>query len=43
MKLAEDNCDFIIGFICQNKISENPALLHIAPGKNFPYNYFFKE
>ncbi len=41
VKLAEDHSDFVIGFICQNKISENPALLHIAPGKHAHNDYLF--
>jgi uridine monophosphate synthetase len=30
--MAESNDDFVIGFICQKRLSENPALLHMAPG-----------
>ena len=32
VKLAEENKDFVIGFICQNKLSEDPQMLHLTPG-----------
>jgi len=32
IQLAESNNDFVIGFICQKKLSTDPTLLHIAPG-----------
>ena len=32
VKLAEENKDFVIGFICQNSLSEDPQLLHLTPG-----------
>jgi uridine monophosphate synthetase len=30
--MAEANDDFVIGFISQKRLSDNPALLHMAPG-----------
>ena len=30
--MAESNEDFVMGFICQKKLSPNPTLLHMAPG-----------
>lgn len=33
--MAEENSDFVIGFISQKNVSNNPALLHIAPGIQF--------
>ena len=33
IQIAEENKDFIIGFICQNRISENPQMLHLTPGR----------
>lgn len=33
--MAEENSDFVIGFICQKKLSENPEMLHIMPGVQF--------
>lgn len=32
VKMAESNDDFVIGFICQKRLSANPSLLHMAPG-----------
>jgi orotidine 5'-phosphate decarboxylase subfamily 1 len=32
VKMAEENPDFVIGFICLRKLSENPALIHMTPG-----------
>lgn len=32
VELAEQNADFVMGFICQEKISDDPRLLHITPG-----------
>ncbi|XP_005096073.2 uridine 5'-monophosphate synthase [Aplysia californica] len=32
VKIAEENPDFVIGFICLSKLSSNPALLHMTPG-----------
>lgn len=35
VKMAEENSDFVIGFISQKNVSSNPALIHIAPGIQF--------
>ena len=35
VSMAEMNSDFIIGFICQSKVSKDPGLLHMTPGKLF--------
>lgn len=32
VKMAEENSDFVIGFICLRKLSENPAFVHMTPG-----------
>jgi uridine monophosphate synthetase len=32
IKMAEENPDFVIGFICQKKLSDNPAFIHMTPG-----------
>jgi uridine monophosphate synthetase len=32
LKMAEENPDFVIGFVCLRKLSENPALIHMTPG-----------
>ena len=32
VKLAEQYRDFVIGFICQNKLTDDPAMLHMTPG-----------
>lgn len=32
VKMAEENSDFVIGFICLKKLSDNPALVHMTPG-----------
>jgi uridine monophosphate synthetase len=32
VKMAEDNSDFVIGFICTSRVSENPAFIHMTPG-----------
>ncbi|MES2142522.1 MAG: orotidine-5'-phosphate decarboxylase [Pseudomonadota bacterium] len=32
VKMAHDNLDFVIGFIAQKQLSENPGLLHMTPG-----------
>ena len=31
---AESHADFIMGFICRNKLSDNPNLVHMTPGMN---------
>ena len=33
--MAEENSDFVIGFISQKNVSINPAFIHIAPGIQF--------
>ena len=33
--MAEENADFVIGFISQKNVSTNPAFIHIAPGIQF--------
>ena len=30
--MAEANDDFVIGYICQSKLSDNPCFLHMSPG-----------
>lgn len=32
IRLAEAHSDFVIGFICQRKLSAHPALIHMTPG-----------
>lgn len=32
VKLAEENSDFVIGFICMRKLSSNPCFIHMTPG-----------
>lgn len=32
VKMAEENSDFVIGFICGSKITEKPEFLHMTPG-----------
>lgn len=32
VKIAEDNKDFVIGFISQKRVCNDPAMVHIAPG-----------
>jgi uridine monophosphate synthetase len=32
VKMAEEHSDFVIGFICLKKLSDNPALIHMTPG-----------
>jgi len=34
LKMAEDNEDFVLGFICQQKLSTRPGLIHFTPGVN---------
>ena len=36
--MAEENLDFVIGFISQKNVSNNPSLIHIAPGIQFRTN-----
>lgn len=33
--MAEENTEFVIGFICQKKLSENPVMIHMMPGVQF--------
>lgn len=35
VKMAEENSDFVLGFISQKNVSTNPAFIHIAPGIQF--------
>jgi len=35
VKMAEANKDFVIGFICGKKLSDDFTLLHITPGVQF--------
>lgn len=30
--MAEENSDFVIGFISQKNVSSNPAFIHMTPG-----------
>ena len=32
VKMAEENSDFVMGFIAQERLSDNPDLLHFTPG-----------
>lgn len=32
VKIAEDNSNFVIGFICTSQVSPNPAFIHLTPG-----------
>ncbi|XP_034042687.1 uridine 5'-monophosphate synthase [Thalassophryne amazonica] len=32
LKMAEDQSDFVIGFICGSKVSNRPEFLHMTPG-----------
>lgn len=32
VQMAESHPDFVIGFICLKKLSDNPALIHMTPG-----------
>ncbi|KAK5861381.1 hypothetical protein PBY51_022784 [Eleginops maclovinus] len=32
LKMAEDNSDFVIGFICGSKITQRPEFIHMTPG-----------
>jgi uridine monophosphate synthetase len=32
VKLAKENKDFVIGFICQKKLADDPDLIHMTPG-----------
>ena len=41
--MAEDNSEFVFGFICQKKLTENPAFIHITPGIQFNKNTRINE
>lgn len=30
--MAEDNSDFVFGFICGSRVSNKPEFLHLTPG-----------
>ncbi|KAK7500416.1 hypothetical protein BaRGS_00008323 [Batillaria attramentaria] len=32
VKMAEDHRDFVIGFICQSRLTSDPTFLHMTPG-----------
>ncbi len=32
VEMAQQNLDFVIGFICLKKLSDNPTLIHMTPG-----------
>jgi uridine monophosphate synthetase len=32
VKLAEENSDFVMGFICQKRVSEDAGMVHMTPG-----------
>lgn len=32
VKMAEDNKDFVMGFICQSRLSESHDFIHMTPG-----------
>lgn len=34
--MAEENADFVAGFICQHKLSEDPGMIHMSPGVQLP-------
>lgn len=43
VKIAENHMDFVAGFICQKKLSNHPAFIHISPGIDFfPKNSFWR-
>ena len=31
--MAEENCDFVMGFICTKQVSQNPKFIHMTPGE----------
>jgi hypothetical protein len=39
--MAENNSNFVIGFICQSKVSNDPAMIHMTPGIVFNFKYTF--
>lgn len=36
--MAEENSDFVFGFICQKKLTDNPTFIHLTPGIQFKLN-----
>lgn len=32
VQMAEDHSDFVFGFICQQRLSQNPGMIHFTPG-----------
>ncbi len=38
IELAEQHSDFVMGFICQEKLSDNPSLIHMTPGVKLTAN-----
>jgi len=38
VELAEEYQDFVIGFICQQKLSDNPGMIHMTPGVKIAKN-----
>ncbi|XP_053384140.1 uridine 5'-monophosphate synthase-like isoform X2 [Mercenaria mercenaria] len=32
VEIAKENSDFVIGFICQNKLMDDPVFIHMTPG-----------
>jgi len=30
--LAEDNRDFVLGFVCQSRVSSDQSFIHFTPG-----------
>jgi len=38
IKLAKQHKDFVIGFICQEKLSDDPDFIHMTPGIKFNSN-----
>ena len=38
VKMAESNKDFVIGFICTQKLSDDSSLVHMTPGEEVVYS-----
>lgn len=34
VKMAEENKDFVVGVVCQKKLSDKPEIIHMTPGVN---------
>lgn len=32
MKMAQENKDFVIGFICRKRLVDDPSFIHLTPG-----------